>query len=434
MYKSKLLFISLLLTVLGCSDKNPETSESTVNIPILVYDSELLETLTLDKKNIKIDPPKEFFYWTQHFQNPKNNIGNIFTSATFSNKEKINSGKNGPLNIIQPIFFQNNICNISNDGFLECYDTTSDKLNFKTDIKPKGINNYQIARGGIAYFDSRLVSVDAYGQIFLINASNGNKIWEINIGFPILSPPLIYRDYVYFISSDNRVFCLSLEDGSVEWSFQTTSETRKNLFTASPVANENLIIVPFSNGDLISFIYDSGRPVWSESLSKITMISNFDIKDIVASPVIIQNNIYALSSNGKLISVSLINGKRNWSTELSGYRTPVISGNQIYVINSDGKLICIDINSGEIYWIRDLEKYKKGKKKVENLNLWLGPYLINDLLYTLSYFGELKVISPFTGEILDVQNTGISKILTPPVIVKEAIYVSDENANIFRFK
>ena len=87
----------------------------------------------------------------------------------------------------------------------------------------------------------------------------------------------------------------------------------------------------------------------------------------------------------------------------------------------------------EIYWISDLEKYKKGKK-VENLNLWLGPYLINDLLYNLSYFGELKIISPFTGEILDVQNTGISKILTPPVIVKEAIYVSDENSNIFRFK
>ncbi len=433
MHKSKLLLIFLILALLSCSDKNPDTVESKGNIPILVYDSELLETLTLDKKNIRIDTPKEFSYWSQHFQNPKNNIGNILTSATFDNRKKINSGKDGPLNIIQPVYFQNSICIISNNGFLECYDTINDKLSFKTDIKPSGINDYQIVRGGLAYFDGQLVSVDAYGQIFLIDALNGNKIWEVSIGFPILSPPLIYRNYIYFISSDNRIFCLSLEDGSVEWSFQTTSETRKNLFTASPVASENLLIVPFSNGDLISFIYDTGRPVWSESLSKVTMISNFDIKDIAASPVIDENNIFALSSNGKLISVNLINGKRNWSTDLSGYRTPVISGNQIYVINNDGKLICIDINSGEIYWISDLEKYKKGKK-VENLNLWLGPYLINDLLYNLSYFGELKIISPFTGEILDVQNTGISKILTPPVIVKEAIYVSDENSNIFRFK
>ena len=112
----------------------------------------------------------------------------------------------------------------------------------------------------------------------------------------------------------------------------------------------------------MAFLYDTGRPIWSESLSKITMVSNFDIKDISASPVIYKNNIYALSSNGKLASVNVINGKRNWSKNISGYRTPIVTGNQVYVLNNEGKLICVDINSGEIYWITDLGKYKKGKK------------------------------------------------------------------------
>ena len=80
-----------------------------------------------------------------------------------------------------------------------------------------------------------------------------------------------------------------------------------------------MIIAPFSNGELVAFIFDTGKPVWSENVSKISKVSNFDIKDISASPVISGNTIYSLSSNGKLISVSAINGQRNWEIDLSGY-------------------------------------------------------------------------------------------------------------------
>ena len=115
---------------------------------------------------------------------------------------------------------------------------------------------------------------------------------------------------------------------------------KENLFTSSPVAFENTIIAPFSNGELVAFIFDTGQPIWSENVSKISMVSNFDIKDISASPVVSNNTIYSLSSNGKLVSVNATNGQRNWAKDLSGYRTPVITGNQIYIINEDGKLIC----------------------------------------------------------------------------------------------
>ena len=163
------------------------------------------------------------------------------------------------------------------------------------------------------------------------------------------------------------------------------------------------------------------------------MISNFDIKDISASPVIYENSIYSLSSNGKLVSVSAINGQRNWAIDMSGYRTPVISGNQLYIINEDGKLICLDKDSSEVYWITDLSKYRKGQK-AENLNLWLGPYLINNLIYNISYFGEMKIVSPITGDILSTDTIGIKGVLTPPVILSHSFYLSDENSNVYEFK
>ena len=429
-----ILYIILLsiFIIFSCT-KNEVIEENKNSFSILSYDAEISETLDLNIENIFIDPPREINYWTQHFQNPTNNLNNISSSSKIKNRTKVVAGKKGPINIIQPIYFDDTICYVLSSGFLECKILKSNEKLFSIDIKIEGSNKYEVIRGGLAYFDNKIVLVDAYGQVLLIDSNDGNKIWEKNIEFPILSPPLIYRNNIYFISSDNRLFSLSLETGNIEWSFQTIAETKKSLITASPIAFENTIIAPFSNGELVAFSHDSGRPLWAENVSKVSLLSNFDIKDISASPVVSNNSIFSLSTNGKLTSINAINGKRNWAIDLSGYRTPSISGNQLYVIEEDGKLICLDKNTGQIYWITELNKFKKGKK-AKNLNLWLGPYLINSLLYNISYFGELKIVSPMTGDVLSTDSLGVKGIILPPVILSNAVYIMDENSNVFQFE
>ncbi len=432
MYKKAVILLLSLLTLLNCSKESSEFDNSNL-FPVLTYNAELSETLNLDINLIRIDKPKKSDFWTQHFQNPKNHLNNLIFNATFNNKYKIISGRKGPINIVQPIYFDNKLCHLKNDGFLECYDSQSNSLIFRIDIKLNNQKRYEVIRGGLAYFDEKIVLVDAYGSVLLVDSSDGKIIWTTNIDFPILSPPLIYRGFIYFISADNRIFAIDFNNGSIGWSFQVFSESKKNLFSASPVAFENTVIAPFSNGEIVSFIYDTGRPIWSESLSKTSLVSNFDIKDISASPVIADKTIYAMSSNGRLVSIDLINGKRNWAIDVSGYRTPLITGNQIYVINEEGKIICIERKSGEIFWISDLKKYRKGQNSA-NLNLWLGPYLINNLLYNVSYFGELKILSAINGDVLSASSIGVKGIMTPPIILSENIFLSDEKSNVFKFK
>ena len=432
MFKILITLFAICLITISCANKETEDEVSS-GFPVLSYSAEISETLNLDPANIAIDLPKEYNYWAQHFLNPNNNLNNIYSKALFDKKSKVISGKKGPINIVQPVFFNDNLCSVQNNGFIHCVDTKTKETLFKVDIKIEGTKKYEVVRGGIAYFDNLLAFVDGYGQIKLFDTKDGSELWSTHIDYPILSPPLIYRGFLYFISSDNRIFSVNLSDGEINWSFQTISEDKKNLFTSSPVAFENTIIAPFSNGELVAFIYDTGQPVWSENVSKISMVSNFDIKDISASPVISNNTIYSLSSNGKLVSVNAKSGQRNWAIDLSGYRTPIVSGNQIYTINEDGKLICLDKDSSEIYWITDLSKYRKGQKP-ENLNLWLGPYLINNLIYNISYFGEIKIVSPITGEILSNESIAIRGILVPPLILSNAIYLTDKNSNVYEVR
>ena len=80
--------------------------------------------------------------------------------------------------------------------------------------------------------------------------------------------------------------------------------------------------------------------------------------------------------------------------------------------------------------IRPIEIFINSK----DLNRWNGPFLINNLLYNISYFGELIINSPLNGEILTKENIGIKGLLTQPIILKDTIYISDEKSNVFQYK
>ena len=432
MYKNIIIFLISIIILISCT-KTETIEENSSSFSILSYDAKISETLNLNIENIRIDKTREVIFWSQHFQNPSNNLNNISSISEIKSKKKVVNGTRGALNIIQPIYFNDTICYVIPKGFLECKDLLNEEIIFSIDIKVEGNRSYEVIRGGLAFFDNQILLVDAYGQVILINSKDGSKIWQKKIDFPILSPPLIYRNKVYFISSDNRLFSLLLETGEIDWSFQTIAETKKSLITASPIAYENTIIAPFSNGELIAFSHQTGRPLWSENVSKVSLLSNFDIKDISASPVLSNNEIFSLSTNGKLVSINAINGTRNWAIELSGYRTPTVSGGQIYIIDEDAKLICINKYTGEVYWITELNKFKQGQK-AKNLNMWLGPYLINNLLYNISYFGEMKIVSPMTGEILAIEKLNVKGIMLPPLILSNDIFIMDENSNVFQFE
>jgi len=429
----KILVIISILILFSCSEKQVEVENQNQRFSVLKYDSEISETLTLDVSEINLDPPREFYYWTKDLQNPQNNLGHISTQSSFNKKKKIVSGAKEPLNLIQPVFFEDNLCYLDNKGFIECLNVKTKKIKFKIDIKNEGIKKYEIIRGGLSYFDGYLIFVDGYGKLVSINVDTGEIRWQKSIQFPILSSPLIYRDFIYFVSADNRVFAIEFDSGELAWTFQTIVESKKSIFTSAPVAFENIIIVPFSNGELIAFKYDNGTPLWSDLTSKVSIVSNFDIKDISANPVISSNNIFSLSMNGKLLSINIINGKRNWVVDISGKNSPTISGNQIYLLDNDAKLICLNKESGEIYWITQLDKFK-GKENAKNLNLWLGPYALNENLYIISYFGELAKINPKTGDIIDTSSLGIKGIMVEPLILDQHIYIMDINSNVYEFK
>ncbi len=428
----KLITINLMLVLFLASCAN-KVDEKKLNdrISVLSYASDLSVSKKLDLSEIVLSQPIEVNYWSQSGQNPQNNLPHIFSNIRFENKKKILKDSGSATNTIQPIYFEGNLCNVSTKGILRCINLETEEIKFEIDLSIDSEENYEIIRGGIAYFDEQIVLVDGYGQVKVISSLDGSIIWEKNINLPILSGPIIYRGYIYFITLNNKIYALSLTDGNIKWSFQTVFDDKKSLFSGVPAAVENVIIAPFSNGEIIAFIYDTGNIIWTESVSKISSLSNFDIKDIAANPIISDGKAYTLSNNGRLIATNIINGSSAWSLEISGSNSPLVSNMQLYVIDNEARLICANKISGEIYWITQLEKNKNGRKNSKSNN-WKGPYLINGILYALSSHGEIVSVSPLSGEFFSSKNINISGISINPVVVSKNIFIMDNKSNVYK--
>ena len=427
----RFLVINLLFVIIiGCSSNSNEKILSD-RISLLSYSSELIVSANLNLSEINLSEPKEIYYWSQSGQNPQNNLPHILSNLKFENKQKIIKDTGDLINAIQPVYYEGNLCNVSTKGIFRCISLKNDEVLFELDLKMENEESYDVLRGGLAYFDERIILVDGYGQIKVINTADGNIIWQKNISVPILSAPIVYRGNIYFITSNNKIYALDIVNGEIKWSFQTVYDDKKSLLTGAPAAIENILVVPFSNGEVIAFVYDTGKIIWSENASKISSLSNFDIKDITANPVVSYDKIFTISKNGRLLATNLINGSLVWSIEISGSNSPIISNNQLYIIDDDARLICLNKNSGEIYWISQIEKNKKGKKSGK-LNNWKGPYLIDNLLYLISEHGEVIAVSPKTSEVLSSKDLNISGILNNPIIVSKYIYLMDNNSNIYQ--
>ena len=84
-----------------------------------------------------------------------------------------------------------------------------------SDLKTEFEENYDIIRGGLAYFDDQIVLADGYGQVKVLSGIDGSIIWENNINLPILSAPIIYRGYIYFITLNNKIYAMDFTTGEV---------------------------------------------------------------------------------------------------------------------------------------------------------------------------------------------------------------------------
>lgn len=98
------------------------------------------------------------------------------------------------------------------------------------------------------------------GSLVALSAKSGAPQWEIQLNrnrkFRDLdASPLVDGDRLYIAGYDDKLYCLSRKDGTIQWKFDVGG------FEAATIDQDNLF-VPSSNGEVVAINKISGKLIW----------------------------------------------------------------------------------------------------------------------------------------------------------------------------
>ncbi|MDR0942536.1 MAG: PQQ-like beta-propeller repeat protein [Holosporales bacterium] len=227
------------------------------------------------------------------------NNGSIVWTKTF-NKEQTIMEKTGT-----PAVFGNDIICACSSGDIISLNIQNGADNWSDVLVPSntsdsGVTISHIAMSPLVFGDNVLVAASE-SKMVLIDAISGIRIWEQNIG--TLNSPVINNGWIFILTNDNIVACLSCKDGSIKWkadirdicsSLNKKYENRE--WTGPLIINGEILV--FSNaGDVLDIDVSTGK---LKGQKKYEIFKGVNTAKV---PVIVDGQMFVVTSRGDLCKI-----------------------------------------------------------------------------------------------------------------------------------
>jgi len=437
-----LLSAGLLLAVGGCSTvadmMSTETDEavSGETIAILTLD----ETLEADPRiaEMPVNLPRAYTnpQWPQPGGAPTNAMQHLELDGQLNRvwSRGAGAGNGGASRLTaSPVMADGRIFMLDSAVEVFAHDAETGQRLWHVDLHHPGERRRSGFGGGVTTAGDRVIVTTGFGDVVALNAETGDEIWKRNVGVPIRTAPTAIAGRVFVVTTDNQLLALDTDSGEVLWNQRAFQESAGLLAPTSPAATNDVVIAPFTSGELEAVRVQTGSLAWSDQLTRtgnFTPLAN--INAIAARPVIVDGRVYAISHSGRFVAIDLRTGERVWTTNVASTQTPWIAGNFAFVVTLDAQLVCISTRDGRVRWITQLREWKNEDRERGAIQ-YVGPVLISDRLVVISSRGQLEEYSPETGEFIDSVRVG-SPVSLPPIIANSTLYVYTDNANLVAFR
>ncbi|WHU02847.1 MULTISPECIES: outer membrane protein assembly factor BamB family protein [unclassified Sphingomonas] len=139
----------------------------------------------------------------------------------------------------------------------------------------------------------RVYAVGQGGRMVAMDIATGNRMWEQNIAG--ISTPWVAGEWLFVVTDDARLLCLSRTSGKVRWISQLklykNAKKPKNPYSwVGPVLAGGKLILGNTRGELVFVSPADG-----------SISSTIDLKDPISlQPVVVNNTLYVLDEKGRL--------------------------------------------------------------------------------------------------------------------------------------
>lgn len=259
------------------------------------------------------------------------------------------------------------------------------------------------------------------GKIIGFDLRHGNKLWEVEVGTPVLADGILENEYLYIGGGSTAFYKIEMTGGKVIWKFSGIA----GLIQGQPALSEKRVVFGAWDRHLYCLDKNTGELVWKWNNGKPQQL--YSPGNIV--PAIANGKVFLVAPDRCITSLDLISGKQIWrdcshqvresmgispdksqvyaklmndsvisvSTPANSFRLnwSVNAGfgyehdpcailafeKQIFIGTREGVIIAIDPNNQKVSW-----KHKAGISAVNKL-VWDGKNMI------FVSFSEGKVIS-----------------------------------------
>ena len=351
-----------------------------------------------------------------------NNFGALKVSSNFNNISKYSFNKIKYFEQFEPelVFIDKDLIFFDKKGSIIRFGEKSKikwKVNHYTKKEKKLLPILKLAKT-----KKNLLVIDNLAKLYLLDSSNGKLLWTLDHEVSFMSQIKIDDDKFYLLDANNTFICFSVLDGKKIWQFKSKKKLINSQKETSVILNEESVIFNNSSGEIISLDKLNGNLNWitptieyGESFQSY-LIKNSDL-------VLNENNIYFSNNDNSFFSLDVNLGFVNWRQNINSYLRPVIIDNIILTISPKGYLHIIEKNSGDIIRTTDIF-YNLKKRKREKIKI-NGFVSTKEKIYLSTNNGKIIKINIKDGSLDLIYRISRNKVSKPYVNNSKLFIVKD---------
>ena len=337
--------------------------------------------------------------------------------------------------ISAPVTDSKNVYTIDAEGVVRSFSLADGEELWEKKLKPsnKKAKDNSMSGAGIALKADKLFVTTGFGQVFALNKTDGNIVWNHDIKSPIRIAPSVDDELVIVQSLDNGIFALNINNGKELWSDKLEEESTTMIGGGTPAysVGKDLVIAVFSNGQVQAYKASTGTQLWSEWVVPASSTESLsDITAIKANPIIDNDVVYIVGYNGPMVAIDIRTGAKVWQKDVSSSSQPWLAGNFLFVLTKDSDLVAINKQNGKVIWTTIIP-YANDDEKIGVFTS--GPILANDALLVASSNGKLFSVSPYNGRIMGIADIE-EGVESSPIMANETLLITTKDAEITAYK
>jgi len=302
----------------------------------------------------------------------------------------------------------------------------------ETGWQSKGVSEEdepQIMGGGLAWDQGTLYATSGRGTVAAFEAATGKTLWTKSLRIPFRSAPKVADGKLFATTIDNQIYAFSAASGELLWNQRGISETAGLMSSVSPAVAGEMVIVPFSSGEIYALAQTDGRQLWSDSIGAVARTqATASFSGIGGDPVVDGSVVFAVSSGDMISALSLEKGQHVWDRPIGAFNTPWVAGDTLFLLSSDNTLAAFEKFTGKIRWATKLAGFEDMEEKKDPIT-WKGPVLVDNKLAVVGSNGQLLLVSARDGTI-EATKPIPEGVYTAPVVAGGRMYLIAQDATL----